>query len=402
MNILRHLTLLAFLLALALSFGADPTMAGGGNGTVVKSPYGTLSDGTVIDQYTLTNSSGLEVTIITYGAIVTSVQNPKQRMPDIILGFNNLNDYVTLNSPGPHFGALIGRYANRIANGTFMLDGVAYCLDANNGPNTLHGGFKGFDTKVWTVTKVINGDGAVGVELHYLSPAGDGWTNTAPNPNCPTDAAMGFPGDLDTHVTFTVTNQNQVVINYQATTDADTVVNLTNHNYWNLAGEGTGTIYSHLVTLNANQFTPVNTSQIPTGIIEPVAGTVLDFRKAKAASEDIRSDDPQIVSGDGYDLNWVVNPFKGRNQLALAATVSDPDSGRTLRVWTDQPGIQFYTGNSLDASLYGTSNRAYRQSDGLALEAQHFPNSPNQPNFTSTVLRPGQTYQTTTIYEIRN
>src|SRR5271154_4676197 len=210
MNILRHLTLLAFLLALALSFGADPTMAGGGNGTVMKSLYGTLSDGTVIDQYTLTNSSGLEVTIITYGAIVTSVQNPKQRMPDIILGFNNLNDYVTLNSPGPHFGALIGRYANRIANGTFTLDGVTYCLDANNGPNTLHGGFKGFDTKVWTATQVINGPNSVGIELHYLSPAGDGWTGTAPNPSCLPSYTKGFPGDLDTYVTYTLNNQNQL------------------------------------------------------------------------------------------------------------------------------------------------------------------------------------------------
>jgi len=185
MKKLRRLAVLAVPFALALVFGAHRTMAVGGNGTVMKSPFGTLSDGTMIDEYTLTNVKGLEVKIITYGAIVTSVQNLKQGMPDIILGFSNLNDYVTLNSPGPHFGALIGRYANRIADGTFMLDGVAYCLDANNGPNTLHGGFKGFDTKVWTVTKVINSGGAVGVELHYLSPAGDGWTNTAPNPNCP-------------------------------------------------------------------------------------------------------------------------------------------------------------------------------------------------------------------------
>jgi aldose 1-epimerase len=195
-------------------------------------------------------------------------------------------------------------------------------------------------------------------------------------------------------------SRNQIVIAYKATTDADTVVNLTNHSYWNLRGEGTGTIYHHLVTLNASRFTPVNSNQIPDGTIEPVAGTVFDFRQAKAVSEDIRSSDPQIAYGGGFDLNWVVNPSKYPNRLTLAATISEPDSGRTVQVWTDQPGIQLYTGNSLNASLYGTSNRAYRQSDGLALETQHYPNSPNQPNFPSTVLKPGQTYSTTTIFEI--
>jgi aldose 1-epimerase len=307
-----------------------------------------------------------------------------------------------LNSPGPHFGAIIGRYANRIANGVFTLNGVVYCLDLNNGPNTLHGGFKGFDTKVWTVTKVINNASGVGIELHYLSPAGDGWTGTAPNPNCPADAVYGFPGNLDTYATYTLNSDDQIVIAYKATTDAGTVVNLTNHSYWNLRGEGTGTIYRHLVMLNANRFTPVNSNQIPDGTIEPVAGTVLDFRQAKTVSEDIRSNDPQIIYGGGFDLNWVVNPSRYPNRLTLAATVNEPDSGRTLRVWTDQPGIQFYAGNSLNGSLYGTSDRAYRQSDGLALETQHYPNSPNQPNFPSTVLKPSQTYSTTTIFEIGN
>ncbi len=200
--------------------------------SIVKSSYGTAS-GSPVYQYTLTNTHGLEVKIITYGGIITSVQNQQQHIPDIVLGFSNLDDYVTLNSPGPHFGAIIGRYANRIANGVFTLDGVAYCLDPNNGPNTLHGGFKGFDTKVWTVTKVINNASGVGIELHYLSPAGDGWTGTQPNPNCPADAMHGFPGNLDTYVTYTLNNQNQIVIAYKATTDADTVVNLTNHSYWN-------------------------------------------------------------------------------------------------------------------------------------------------------------------------
>jgi len=199
-----------------------------------------------------------------------------------------------------------------------------------------------------------------------------------------------------------VTKQNQLVINYRATTDVATVVNLTNHSYWNLSGEGTGTIYSDLVRLNADSFTPVNSNQIPDGTIQSVEDTALDFRKAKAVSEDIRDDDPQIASGNGFDLNWVVNPPRGHNPLSLAATVTDPNAGRTLNVWTDQPGIQLYTGNSLDGSLYGTSSRAYRQSDALALETQHYPDSPNHANFPSTELRPGQTYATTTIFEIRN
>lgn len=392
----------AALVAVGLCLAAVPLKAGNQPGTVEKSPYGTTSSNEAIDQYTLTNANGLEVTIITYGAIITSIQNPSENMPNIVLGFNNLNDYVTKNSPGPHFGALIGRYANRIANGVFTLNGVTYCLDANNGPNTLHGGFKGFDTKVWTVTNVIQEPGEVGVELHYLSPAGDGWSNTAPNPNCPSDAVLGFPGDLDTYVTYTLTNQNQLIIGYTATTDAPTVVNLTNHTYWNLAGEGTGTIYSHVVTIYASQFTPVNSKQIPDGTTQNVSGTVFDFRRGKPVSDGIRDNNPQLVYGGGFDLNWILNSTGYGSQLPLAATVVDCDSRRSVSVWTDQPGIQFYSGNSLDGTLYGTSNHEYRQSDGLALETQHYPDSPNHPNFPSTVLLPGQTYHTTTIFQISN
>jgi aldose 1-epimerase len=398
MRLLFRSTLPAVCLAFSFFLAASSASAQYSGGHVVHSFYGTTSSGAPIEQYTLSNANGLEVTIITYGAIVTSIQNPARKMPNIVLGFNNLSDYETKNSP--HFGATIGRYANRIANGVFTLDGVTYCLDANNGPNTLHGGFKGFDTKVWTVTNVINGPSGVGVQLNYLSPAGDGWTDTAPNPNCPTDAVKGFPGNLNTFVTFTLNNQNQLIINFKATTDAPTVVNLTNHTYWNLSGEGTGTIYSHVVTLNANHFTPVNTNQIPDGTIRPVSGTVFDFTRGKPVSAGIRTDDPQLVSGNGYDLNWIVNPAGYNSQLTLAATVRDPFSNRSLAVWTDQPGVQFYSGNSLDATVYGTSNRAYRQSDGLALETQHYPDSPNHPNFPSTVLKPGQTYNETTIFQI--
>jgi aldose 1-epimerase len=383
---------------LALVSSLPAQVMGANNGaTVEKSLYGTTASNIPIDQYTLTNANGLEVTIVTYGAIITSVENRSMQMPNIVLGFNNLNDYETKNSPGPHFGALIGRYANRIANGVFTLDGVTYCLDANNGPNTLHGGFKGFDTKVWTATKVINSSAGVGVQLNYLSPAGDGWSNTAPNPNCPANAVNGFPGDLNTYVTFTLTNQNQLVINYVATTDAPTVVNLTDHTYWNLAGEGTGTIYSNLVKINANQYAPVNSSQIPDGTTASVTGTVFDFRNPKSVDADIRNNDPQLVIGSGFDLNWILNS----RGFGPAATVFEPVSHRSLTVWTDQPAIQFYTANSLDGTLYGTSDREYRQGDGLALETQHYPNSPNQPNFPSTVLLPGQIYQTTTIFQIR-
>jgi len=398
MKLFFRFSLMAAGLALALCLAASETMAANSEGTIEKSLYGSTASDVPVYQYTLTNDNGLQVTIITYGGIITSIKNPSHQMPNIVLGFNNLNDYETKNSP--HFGAIIGRYANRIANGVFALGGTTYCLDANNGPNSLHGGFKGFDTKVWTVTNVIQGPGGVGVQLNYLSPAGDGWTDTAPNPNCPTDAVKGFPGNLNTYVTYTLTNQNQIIINYSATTDAPTVVNLTNHTYWNLSGEGTGTIYSHVVTLNANQFTPVNSNQIPDGTIRSVSGTVFDFRKGKAASSGIRTNDPQLTYGNGYDLNWIVNAPGYGSAPRFAANVFDPSSRRSLNVWTDQPGIQFYSGNSLDGTLYGTSNREYRQSDGLALETQHYPDSPNQPNFPSTVLRPGQTYQTTTIFGI--
>jgi aldose 1-epimerase len=343
----------------------------------------------------------MEVKIITYGGIITVVNVPdhKHKMTNVTLGFNNLEDYETKNSP--YFGGIIGRYGNRIANGMFTLDGVTYCLDANNGPNSLHGGGKGFDKQVWTVTKEINGPHGVGIELHYLSPAGDGWTGNFPNSACLSTDLNGYPGNLDTYVTYTLNDKNQIVIDYKATTDAPTVVNLTNHSYWNLAGEGTGTIYDHLLMLNASSFTPVDSGLIPTGATPSVAGTVFDFRMQKPVGRDIRSNDQQIIFGKGFDHNWILNQPKYHVwwNLNLAATLYEPSSGRMLRIWTDQPGIQFYAGNFLDGSLYGTSNHAYRQSDGLALETQHYPDSPNHSDFPSTVLRPGETYQSTTIFE---
>jgi aldose 1-epimerase len=394
----------AVLLLVAILVAPGATLAQGtGPGTIQKSSFGTTSTGTAVDQYTLTNSRGMVVKIITFGGIITAVQAPDRsgRMANVALGFSSLQDYETKNSP--YFGAIIGRYGNRIAKGVFSLDGVTYCLDANNGVNSLHGGLSGFDKKVWQVTRQINNPSGVGLELHYLSRAGEGWDPANNNnKNCPANSQKGYPGNLDTFVTYTLTNQNEIRISYRATTDAPTIVNLTNHSYWNLAGEGSGPIYNQTLQLNANSFTPVDSTLIPTGEIRPVTGTPFDFLRAKPVGRDIRSDDQQIVFAQGFDHNWVLNgtpgrPARGPNPLALAARLSDPVSGRRLDVLTDQPGIQFYAGNFLDGTLYGTSHRAYRQSDGLALETQHFPDSPNHANFPSTVLRPGQTYQTTTL-----
>jgi aldose 1-epimerase len=399
MKRLTTLFIVVVVTALAFALITPAAITAKGEGTITSQYYGTTGDGIDVYEFTLTNVKGMEVKIITYGGIITSVKVPDRRhkMANVALGFNNLSDYETKNSP--YFGAIIGRYGNRIANGVFTLDSVTYCLDANNGPNSLHGGGKGFDKQVWTVTKEINDSKGVGIELHYLSPAGDGWTGDFPNSAClPTDM-KGYPGNLDTYVTYTLNDKNQIVIDYMATTDAPTVVNLTNHSYWNLVGEGSGTIYDHDLMLNADTFTPVDVTLIPTGDILSVAGTPFDFSKAKPVADGIRSNDQQVVFGKGFDHNWVLNPPKPHKSLNLAATLSEGSSGRVLNIWTDQPGIQFYAGNFLDGSLYGTSNHAYRQSDGLALETQHYPDSPNQSNFPSTTLLPGQTYASTTIFE---
>ena len=398
MKSISRLFIIVVVIALAFALYAPATTAAKREQTITSQFYGTTTDGIDVEEYTLTNAKGMEVKIITFGGIITSVKVPdsQHKMANVALGFNNLNDYETKNSP--YFGGIIGRYGNRIANGRFTLDGVTYCLDANNGPNSLHGGAKGFDKQVWTVTKEINDKSGVGIELHYLSPTGDGWTGLGNSACLPTDM-LGYPGDLDTFVTYTLNDKNQIVIDYIATTNAPTVVNLTNHSYWNLSGEGTGTIYDHRLRLNASTFTPVDATLIPTGDIAPVAGTPFDFSKSKPIADGIRSDDQQIVFGKGFDHNWVLNPTKDHETLNLAATLADLSSGRLLRIWTDQPGIQFYAGNFLDGSLYGTSNHAYRQSDGLALETQHYPDSPNHSNFPSTVLNPGETYKSTTIFE---
>jgi aldose 1-epimerase len=384
--------------------GAGPTMGGpGGGGKIwISNPdYGT-ADGKTVVEYTLTNARGMEVKILTYGGIVESVMAPDRRgkMADVVLGLKSLSDYEEYS---PYFGAIIGRYANRIAKGMFTLDGVVNCLDLNNQPNggywvSLHGGNKGFDKQVWdaTVVKPAKGDG-VALQLHYLSPDGDGWTGTG-NQYCPDGAHHGYPGNLDTYVTYTLNNQNQIVIDYKAKTDADTVLNLTNHSYFNLGGESSGTIYDEELRINGSQTTPMDQSLIPTGAFAPVAQTPFDFLHPKAVGQDIRDNDPQLLYGPGYDDNWVLNPPKNSKSLNLAAVLTDPGSGRVLETWTTEPGLQFYAGNFLTGAFVGIGNHMYRQSDALTLETQHYPDSPNHSNFPSTELKAGQTYTSETIY----
>jgi aldose 1-epimerase len=353
-----------------------PKHKGDGSVTVSKAPYGTLADGTAIDQFTLANKRGMTVKIITYGGIVTEINTPDRKgaVANVALGFNNLADYV---AKSPYFGSITGRYANRIANGTFTLDGIVYTLAKNNGPNSLHGGIKGFDKVVWKGTTVPGG-----VTFSYTSPDGE----------------EGYPGTLKADVTYTLTNKNELKIDYHATTDKATVVNLTNHTYFNLGGEGTGTIEDHVLWLKAHNYTPVDATLIPTGEIAPVAGTPFDFTTPTAIGARIRDAHPQIVIGQGYDHNFVIDRPAGDTSLTLISTVADPTSGRVLKTWTTEPGAQLYTGNFLDGTLVGPSGHTYRQGDAFALETQHYPDSPNHPAFPSTVLRPGGVYTSTTVY----
>ena len=385
MKILSRIFFVAVAMSLLIALVGPGVRPAAASGTIIKNPYGVTADGIPVEEYTLTNAHHMEVKIITYGGIITSVKVPdkKGQFTNVVLGFDNLQGYEGMTT---YFGCITGRYANRIAEGKFTLDGVEYQLDINNPPNHLHGGFKGFDKQVWEVTKEIIEPKAVGIELHYLSP----------------DLDQKYPGALDTYVTYRLTDKNSIRIDYKATTDAPTIVNLTNHSYWNLKGEGECDINDHILKINADYYTPDDANLIPTGEIAPVAGTPFDFRMPKPVSKGLRSDDPQVVIGRGWDHNWVLNrPSFEDKSLIFAASVYEQKSGRVLEIWTTEPGIQFYSGNFLDGTIYGTSHRAYRQGDGLALETQHFPDSPNHDNFPSTVLRPGQTYETTTIFKLK-
>ncbi|OIK03601.1 aldose epimerase family protein [Streptomyces monashensis] len=344
----------------------------------VKEHFGTLADGTKVYRWSLENG-GTRLKVLSYGGIIQSLEIPDRhgRYANVSLGYDNLDAYVKGTT---FFGATIGRYGNRIAKGRFTLDGKKYQLSVNDGVNSLHGGAKGFNTKVWDIEPFTDGSD-VGLHLHYTS----------------VDGEMGYPGTLRTKVTFTLTRHGDWRIDYEATTDRPTVVNLTNHTYYNLAGEGSGSIYDHELWLGAGRFTPTDSGLIPTGELAKVKGTPFDFTRPKPIGRDIRTGHPQLVTAKGYDHNFVLD--KGVTaRPEHVVTLRDPGSGRTLKIFTDQPGVQFYSGNFLDGTLVGPSGHTYRQGDGLALETQHFPDSPNEPTFPSTVLRPGRTYRTTTIH----
>lgn len=338
-----------------------------------------MPSGEGVTLYTFRNGNGMEAAVMNYGATLVSVKLPDSmgRMTDVALGFDSLDGYLGAQ---PYMGAVVGRYANRIAKGRFTLDGKPYALAVNNGENALHGGLKGFDKRLWRA-KSISVEGRPAVEMVYTSPAGE----------------EGYPGTLTATVTYSLTNDNEVRLHYTATTDAPTVVNLTNHSYFNLAGAGKGTILDHIVTIHADRFTPVDRGLIPTGELRSVGSTPFDFRVPAAIGARIGdTEEEQIRLGGGYDHNFVLNG--PAEQLRFVARVKEPVSGRTLEVFTDQPGLQFYTGNFLDGSVTGKGGIRYEKRFGFCMETQHFPDSPNHPEFPSVVLHPGETFQSTTVY----
>jgi aldose 1-epimerase len=343
-------------------------------GQVKKSHFGVMPDGTQIDLYTLQDGA-LKARVMTYGARLVSLEVPDRngKIADVVLGYDSLTPYTTDSKT--YFGAIVGRYANRIAHGSFVLDGKKYTLPKNDGDNTLHGGTVGFDKRVWTGHEIPHG-----VELTLVSKNGD----------------QGFPGTLTTHVRYTLSGYT-LKIEYSATTDADTVLNLSNHSYFNLAGEGNGNILDHEVTIPAERYTPVNANLIPTGQLAPVAGTPFDFRQATAVGKRIDENNRQLHFAKGYDENFVLEHGKSGKTLHEAARVADSASGRVLTVETTQPGVQFYSGNFLDG-VHGKHGHLYNKHAGLCLETQHYPNSPNQPEFPSTELKPGQTFHSVTTY----
>lgn len=375
----------AFILCLSLGcMREDETtrLSSASGSSVTSAPFGSTADGDLINVFTLRNANGVTVRAINYGGIILSLEVPDRegRLDDVVLGYEHLEAY---EERSPYFGSLIGRYANRIADGRFELDGRSYTLAVNNGPNHLHGGLRGFDKVLWQA-RPIRSQSGVGVVLAYTSPDGE----------------EGYPGTLMTEVTYTLTDGDELHIDYLATTDAPTPVNLTQHSYFNLAGAGDRDILDHELTIHADRFTPVDETLIPTGELRPVLGTPLDFTVPRAVGESIHAqEDEQIAFGRGYDHNFVLNrEGVHEGDLSLAARVFEPVSGRVLEVYTTEPGMQFYSGNFLDGSLTGKGGVAYHRRHGFCLETQHFPNSPNEPDFPSTILRPDETYRSKTIW----
>ncbi|MBI3403643.1 MAG: galactose mutarotase [Acidobacteria bacterium] len=394
--------------AIIIAFVASVAAAAAGNSTparfqpaqratLSRAPFGRMADGTAVEIFTLTSGAGMDVRTMPYGAGIVSIRVPDRNgaVADVVLGFDTLDEYVTKNR---FFGVVAGRYGNRIAQGRFTLDGTTYTLATNNGVNHLHGGVKGFDKVVWSATPFERA-GTVGVVYSHTSPDGD----------------EGYPGELRVRVTYSLSSSNALTVDYDATTTKPTPINLTQHTYFNLAGDGSGDILGHQVTIDADRFTPVGATLIPTGELAPVADTPFDFRRPIAVGARIGADDPQLKAGNGYDHNFVLNKTSGGSRGPAprtvgprgstgsaplpqhAARVVHPGSGRTLDVSTSEPGVQFYTANSLNA-VAGKSGHVYQQYAGLCLETQHFPDSPNHPDFPSSILRPGERFQSRTVF----
>ncbi len=363
---------------LFFAFLATLLLSNCGTVKITKAPFGKTSDGQAVDIYTLSNPGGMEAKITNYGGIVTQLHVPdnKGKPGDVVLGYDKLASYIEAS---PYFGCITGRYANRIAKGRFTIEGTEYKLATNNGDNHLHGGDVGLDKKVWTV-KEVQGVGRAGIELSYTSPDGE----------------EGYPGNLNCKVTYWLTVQNELEIQYEATTDKATHINLTHHSYFNLAGAGSGDILNHEVEILADKFVPTDAGNIPLGDLASVKGTPFDFLTPHTVGERIGQEDQQLKVGKGYDHNWVINPTgKG---LELAARVTEKNSGRVMEVLTDQPGIQFYTGNFLDGSNVGKGGKIYKHRNAFCLETQKFPDSPNNPSYPSSLLEPGQTYRHMCVY----
>jgi aldose 1-epimerase len=365
---------IAFVLLTACGPGKEP----GTGRTMTKQLFGKTEDGQAVELYTLTNKNGVEVSITNYGGIVVSLKVPGRdgKFEDVVLGFDNLAGYT---GEHPYFGVIVGRYANRIGKGRFTLNGVEYTLARNNGDNHLHGGIRGFDKAVWKARDVSTAE-AQSLELTYLSKDGE----------------EGYPGSLSVVVVYTLDDRNELRIDYSATTDKDTVINLSNHSYFNLAGQGEGDILGHELALYADKFTPIDAGLIPTGELRSVEGTPFDFLKPETIGARINQDDEQLKFGLGYDHNFVLS--SGGGTLAPAARVHEPKSGRVLEVSTTEPGIQFYSGNFLDGSIRGKGGKVYGLRSAFCLETQHFPDSPNKPEFPSTVLKAGARFQSATVY----